>query len=68
LATQLSSSFLPFLGEKGNSSTRKRQKWKKAMTKREAKGKMLEVVRKRGKGEARLRKIKKAKKGEKRQK
>ena len=37
------------------------------MTKRESKGKMLEVVRKRGKGEARLRKIKKAKKGEKRQ-
>ncbi len=34
------------------------------MTKREAKGKMLEVVRKRGKGEAMLRKIKKAKKGE----
>ena len=37
------------------------------MTKRESKGKMLEVVRKRGKGEARLRKIKKAKKGEKHQ-
>ena len=35
------------------------------MTKREN---AIEVVRKRGKGEARLRKIKKAKKGEKRQK